>query len=295
MDPAAVAAELRQAFFDYQEGEVAQRVGTRLGDLSAMVLVPGVAAGLPVYTVKVHAKNPRRRPALSGVICLHDLGSGDLLAVLDSAWLTALRTGLGAALGTDILACPDARRVGVIGAGVQGRAQLSALAALRRVESVVAFDPDPETLAGFCDEVEATLAVPVWAVSSSAGVAAEADIILTATWASAPVLTSGEVRPGTHVTSLGSDEPGKHELDPGLLSEATVVVDDGRLAAAVIGPVIDATLSEVLRGDHPGRGAATDVTVYTPVGLPMQDCVIAWHAYRRAVDLGLGSDIDFQT
>lgn len=293
VDLAEVAAELRQAFIDYREDEVAHRVRSRLGDVSVMVLVPGVADGVPAYTVKVHAKNPQRHPALSGVICLHDLGSGDLLAVLDSAWLTALRTGLGPALGTNVLARSDARSVGVIGAGVQGRAQLSALAGLRHIGAVVVFDPDSEAVANFTQEIETTLAVPVRVTSSPAGVAADADIILAATWARDPVLAAGEVRPGTHVTSLGSDEPGKHELDPGLLAEAVTVVDHRRLASAVIGPVIHATLGDVLRGEHPGRGSATDVTVYSPVGLPMQDCVIAWHAYRKAVALGLGTEIDF--
>lgn len=139
-----------------------------------------------------------------------------------------------------------------------------------------------------------SLDVPVRVVSSPAGVGDDAEMILAARWADAPVLAAGEVRPGTQVTSLGSDEPGKHELDRGLLAEAITVVDDRRLASAVIGAVIDATLSEVLRGDHPGRGSEADITVYSPVGLPMQGCVIAWHAYRKAADLGLGTRIDFQ-
>ncbi|MDT7787037.1 MAG: hypothetical protein QOF58_5456, partial [Pseudonocardiales bacterium] len=118
-------------------------------DVTAMILVPGLAPGIPAYTVKVHAKNPNRSPAITGVICLHDLATGDLLALIDSAPLTALRTGLGGALGAHLLARPDARTVTVIGAGAQGRAQLEALAALRPIESVQVRDTNPAAEAKF--------------------------------------------------------------------------------------------------------------------------------------------------
>lgn len=118
-------------------------------DVTAMILVPGLAPGIPAYTVKVHAKNPNRSPAITGVICLHDLATGDLLALIDSAGLTAIRTGLGGALGAHLLARPDARHVTVIGAGAQGRAQLVALAALRPIESVSVRDTNPAAEAEF--------------------------------------------------------------------------------------------------------------------------------------------------
>ncbi|MET9229482.1 hypothetical protein [Lentzea sp. NPDC003310] len=86
------------------------------------------------------------------------------------------------------------------------------------------------------------------------------------------------VPPGTHMTSLGADEPGKAELGPALLDEALVVVDDPGLAHVAA----DTTIGAVLRGEHPGRTSAEQVTVYSPAGLPMQDLVIAWHVYRNA-------------
>ena len=103
VDLPRLAAELTEAL----------RVGAEPGhrvraavtpDVTAMVLMPGI----PAYTVKVHAKNPSRSPAITGVICLHDL-SGDLLALIDSPGLTAVRTGLGGALGAHLLARPEAR------------------------------------------------------------------------------------------------------------------------------------------------------------------------------------------
>ncbi|WP_394616881.1 hypothetical protein JNUCC0626_45925 [Lentzea sp. JNUCC 0626] len=91
------------------------------------------------------------------------------------------------------------------------------------------------------------------------------------------MLTS--VPPGTHVTSLGADEPGKAELGPALLARALVVVDEPSLAHVRA----DTTIGAVLRGEHPGRASAEEVTVYSPAGLPLQDLVIAWHVYRNAL------------
>ncbi|MCP2202591.1 ornithine cyclodeaminase [Lentzea flava] len=280
IDLPRLAAELTEALRAGPAGP-GQRVRVPVTeDVTAMVLVPGLAPGIPAYTVKVHAKNPNRSPAITGVICLHDLATGDLLALIDSAGLTAVRTGLGGALGAHVLARADARHVTVIGAGVQGRAQLEALAALRPIGSVSVRDTNPAAEAEFV----------AWAERLGLTTSGDAgEIVLTATWSREPVLH--RVAPGTHVTSLGADEPGKAELAPELLAGALVVVDDPALAHVTA----DTTIGAVLRGEHPGRTSEDQVTVYSPAGLPMQDLVIAWHVYRNAIrkspavfDLGSG-------
>jgi len=295
IDLPVLADELRRAFTGYDDDAApAHRLRSQPHpSVTAMVLVPGLAPGVPAYTVKVHAKNPDRRPAITGVICLHDLSAGDLLAVLDSGWLTAVRTGVGAALGTHLLARPDSGDVGVVGAGVQGRASLRALSALRPLTSVRVHDVVPEAAVAFAEEIERDLGVPVRCCPGAAEVAAVSDVLLVATWAREPVLDGDVVRPGTHVTSLGADEPGKAELSSSLLERALVVADDRRLASAVL-PRVDTTLGAVLRGGHPGRSSGEQVTVYSPVGLPLQDCVIAWHAYRRAMERGVGIEADLE-
>jgi ornithine cyclodeaminase len=131
--------------------------------------------------------------------------------------------------------------------------------------------------------------------------AQDADIIVLATWSRTPLLEDGDVKPGTHVTSLGADEPGKAELAPGLLQAGRVIVDDVSLALAVgaLGTAglsaADAagSLSQVLRGAIPGRQSDAELTIYTPVGLPWQDLALAWAAYRHALAAGQGSEFDF--
>lgn len=99
--------------------------------------------------------------------------------------------------------------------------------------------------------------------------------------------------PGSHVTSLGADEPGKAELAADLLEGSLVVTDDQHLATAVLADA-DTSLCRILRREHPGRLSDQQITVYSPVGLPMQDCVAAWHAYRGALEQGLGTPIDLE-
>lgn len=200
---------------------------------------------------------------------------------------------MGAALGTHLLAAAGASDIGIIGTGEQGRAQLTALSALRRPSSVHAYDIDAAAMAAFVKQVRTETGLTVQIHTSPAHVAAECDVLLVATWSRTPVLAAGDVLAGAHVTSLGADEPGKVELHPVLLATSLVVTDDQRLAAVVL-PRTDTSLSRVLRGQHPGRTTPEQVTVYSPVGLPLQDCVTAWHAYRAAVEQGLGTQINFE-
>ena len=242
------------------------------------------------------------RPALRGVVCLHDLGSGELLALADSATVTAWRTGLSAALGTHALARPDARAMTVIGAGAQAELVLRGLVALRPVSRLLVSDLDAGRAESFARRHAATAAGSFPGVVRDPSAAARsADIVVLATWSREPLLHAADVRPGTHVTSLGADEPGKAELAADLLRGSRVIVDDLALAAATgaLGnaglTAADAagTLAQVLQGEVPGRRHADEITIYAPVGLPWQDLALTWLAYRRAVDSGTGVDFEF--
>ena len=142
LDVRACLEVLRQGFTAPSAAIDPQRIRTDLpGPGSATVLLPGLVPGIPAYSVKVNAKFPRSRPALRGVVCLHDTGTGELLAMLDSATVTAWRTGLAAALATDVLARAEVRTVAVIGAGAQSDLVLRGLAALRSWQHLGADEP----------------------------------------------------------------------------------------------------------------------------------------------------------
>ncbi|MBT2211520.1 ornithine cyclodeaminase family protein [Actinomadura sp. NEAU-AAG7] len=310
LDPAACLAELRRGFTAGSAGgDAARRVVARPpGPGTATALLPGAVEGIPAYTVKVNAKFPGSRPALRGVVCLHDLGTGELLALLDSATVTAWRTGLAAALGTHVLARPGADAVAVVGAGAQAELVMRGLAALRPVRRLAVHDLDAGRAEAFAARHGALLGLDASAAASyGAGPDAvreavrDAGIVVTATWARSPILDAPDVAPGAHVTSLGADEPGKAELAPGLLRAARVVVDDVALAAemgalAGAGPEVErsaATLGDVLAGRAPGRAAEDGRTVYAPVGLPWQDLALSWAAFNMARSNQVGLAFDF--
>jgi ornithine cyclodeaminase len=232
LDPAACLAALRDGFRTAGAVSVpGQRVRTDLPfPGTATALIPGLLPGVDAYTVKVNAKFPGARPALRGVICLHSGADGELLALLDSATVTAWRTGLAAALGTGLLAPPGYEVLGVVGAGAQAESTLRGLATEGRVtegriRDLVVHDTDPARAAAFAARHGGRV------LGSARAVAEAADVVLLATWSRTPLLTLGDTRPGQHFTSLGTDEPGKRELAADLLDAALLVVDDPELAA----------------------------------------------------------------
>ncbi|MFE9102005.1 ornithine cyclodeaminase family protein [Actinomadura geliboluensis] len=302
LDPAACLDALRRGFTAVSDGTPAHRTVAKLpGQGTATALLPGLVQDIPAYTVKVNAKFPGSRPALRGVVCLHDLGTGELLAQLDSATVTAWRTGLAAALGTHALARPDAGTVAVIGAGAQSELVMRGLAELREVSGLTVCDLDAGRAAAFAERHGARLGVPASVAADPRDAVRDAGIVVMATWARRPLLHAADVARGTHLTSLGADEPGKAELGADLLEGARVVVDDVPLAVemgVLAGAGLDVkhaagTLRDLLRGEVPGRVRRGEVTVYAPVGLPWQDLALSWSAYRAARAAGAGMEFDF--
>lgn len=288
LEPGACIDALREGFRHTEAVPIrGQRVRTDLPfPGTATALIPGLLPGIPAYTVKVNAKFPAARPALRGVICLHSGADGELLALLDSATVTAWRTGLAAALGTHLLA-GRGDVVGVIGAGAQAELMVRGLGTLRPRSALVVQDTSADRAAEFAARHGGRV------VSSAVEVAQAADIVLSGTWSREPLLHLRDTRPGQHFTSLGVDEPGKAELAPDLLGAALLVVDDRELTAGVgVLRTADATLGAVTRSEHPGRTTETDRTVYAPVGMPWQDLALAWTAYGRAEREGIGRRVD---
>ncbi|MEU1803894.1 ornithine cyclodeaminase family protein [Streptomyces sp. NPDC019937] len=303
LTPRAAMQSLRQGFVAALEAQTSpQRVRRSLPSSpgTIAVLLPGLLTGIPAYTVKVNAKFPDAEPAISGIVCLHDLRTGELLALLDSAFVTAWRTGLSAALATDLLSPARTHTVGVIGAGAQADMTLRGLAQLRTVKRVVIHDVDGGR-AHRMAEAWQQAGLDCSVVGSAREVARACDSIVTATWSRRPLLHLADVRPGSHVTSLGADEPGKAELDAQLLRHARVVVDDLGLAmtSGALGTAglrrgdAAAVLGQIIEGTAPARTDAEQVTVYTPVGLPWQDLALSWAAYQAALQQRAGIEFRF--
>jgi ornithine cyclodeaminase/alanine dehydrogenase-like protein (mu-crystallin family) len=221
---------------------------------------------------------------------------------MESGFLTALRTGLAGAIGADVLARRDARTVAIVGAGAQGILQLEMLLLVRPITRARVYDISAGRAREFAARNNSRLGIEIEPADNLDTAIRDADIVVTATWATAPFLHPDMIRLGTHVTTLGADQPGKAEVSADLLRSSLFVCDDRDLAvtmgaaggAGVGAEVIDAELGEVIAGVHPGRAEPDEITIFGSVGLAFQDLVVAWLAYQEALKRGIGHSVDFQ-
>jgi ornithine cyclodeaminase len=262
----------------------------------------------PVFAVKsvsgFYRNSKLGLPVGDGMTMVHDARTGMLrVLILDGGLLTELRTAAAGALAADMLARPDAQTVAVIGAGSQARYQLQALLEVRQIREVAAYSRRREATDQYADDMS-RLGVHVVARNTVSEAVAGADIVITATTSTRPLLHAEWLAPGTHVTAVGSDMPHKQELDPGVLAAADKYVPDsieaaarsGELHHAIDSGVLDVgsvygELAAVASGRLPGRERDDELTVADLTGLGIQDAAVAAFVTARAEELRAGTDI----
>ncbi len=233
-------------------------------------------------------------------VFLFDPESGIPVAMVGGNLLTALRTAAASAISIARLARPDAKVLGIVGAGHQAGFQLRAAARARRFDRVVGWNLHPEMLPKLA-EVAAELGLPFEAVTLEK-LGAVADVIVTITSSPAASLLNAHVRPGTHLACMGTDTIGKQEVEPALLGRAVVFTDEvvqsvtlGESQHAVAAGLLRAEditpLGDVLVGRHPGRTAADQITLFDGTGVGLQDLAVAAMAVTRAHQRGLGIEV----
>jgi ornithine cyclodeaminase/alanine dehydrogenase-like protein (mu-crystallin family) len=230
-------------------------------------------------------------PTVTGLVLLSDASNGTLLAALDAAAVTALRTGAAAVLAAETLAPENARSVSVVGAGVNGRAVARTFVA--RGYDVQLWDLEPARAEAVAKDLGAR-------VAGSYEQALASDVVATVTPGREVVFRPGSLRPGQHVSLMGADGPGKAEIAVEELARVHVFCDDweqvvhsGTLdtSRAIEEGVLrreDVTeLGAVLAGTAPGRQSDDEITVFDSTGLAIQDLAIALAALERADELSL--------
>jgi ornithine cyclodeaminase/alanine dehydrogenase-like protein (mu-crystallin family) len=240
----------------------------------------GMLEGGDDFTVKIasgfYGNERRGLPTNQGLVCVLDARTGRVRAVLDDGGrLTAWRTAAAGALVGDVMSRPDAEVVGVFGTGEQARSQVAWLAMLRPVRRVLVCGRDEGKAAALSSWFGGQ---GISARPASARETAAADIVITATPATAPVLDADDVRPGAHVTGIGADMPHKNELPPELFRRAaTIATDDhqqclrhgdfGRaVRAGAAGEHSDTAAGALLSGPVRRRAGAVTVADLTGVG-----------------------------
>lgn len=249
--------------------------------------------GVPHIAVKVasgfYGNTAKGLPSGSGLMALFDAESGLPAALLfDNGFLTDIRTGAAGAIAADYLARKPIGTVGVVGSGVQARHQVRCLRTIRSFSRIVAWSPARQRLESYCDEMRQE-GVEVQAAESVEEVCAEADVLITATPSRQPLVRAEWLRDGTHVTALGSDSPGKQELNAYCLIRADLVVVDRESQCASFGELKHAIdggmktrpteLGEIVAGRKPGRTSEVQITIADLTGVGFQDTAIASAAY----------------
>lgn len=273
----------------------------------------GVTLVMPAYLMDTGAmgakivsafqENPERgMPSVHGMVLMVDPGTGAPMALMDGTYLTALRTGAGSGVATDLLARYDARVLTVFGAGAQARTQIEAVRVVRPIEEVRIVSRSGSSARRLASELQG---VETRAHDDPEEAVRGADVICCATTSSVPVFPASAVKAGVHVNGIGSFRPDMQEVAADLLLRARVFVDAREAALAEAGDLIipmeaglfgkdhiAAEIGEVLAGEAGGRTSADEITCFKSVGHAVQDMAVGLLALREAERRGLGSHVE---
>lgn len=296
LDPGLLLDALVQGFADLSAGKIACPTRAELTVPGAGFLLPMAAwrlgGHMTVKMVTVFEGNVGNGiPSHLALICLFDPRTGATLAIMDGEYITAMRTAGAAAVSVRLLARPEAKRLTILGAGVQGRSHLALVPLTRDFDEVLigalhyadaerlaARHPRARAIASFEEAVEAS------------------DVVCLASHAHTPIIDADWLRPGTHVTSVGYAPP-SGELDRAIAARHRLFVETrlafepspaGCAELQGLDPLRATELGEVLLGRRPGRQDAGDITVYKAMGIAMEDMVAAHLVYETARHEGAG-------
>jgi alanine dehydrogenase len=261
-----------------------------------------VKAGLSgdgYYVAKVNANYPANPklglPTIQGLVMLSSAVDGRVLAVLDSAELTARRTGAATAVAVRHLAVQRPLAVTLCGCGRQAVAQLTAVAAVRPIAQAYVCDRDPAAAHRLVVELADEIAIEAFALDDLRARARQSDVVITCTPSRQPILGPGDVEAGCLVAAVGADNPHKQEIHPELLRASKVVVDvldqcvlmgdvHHAIASCVLTRAdVHAELGEIVTGKKTGRSNDDEIIVFDSTGIALQDVAAAAAVYERVM------------
>ena len=280
---------MKTAFVALSDGSaiVPNRINLPIEDKNALHLsMPAYIKGGKFNTIKlvnIHFDNSRKGlPLINGVILVMDALEGSPLALIEGKSVTALRTGAGSGLATDLLASPKAKQAVILGAGVQARTQIEAIRCVRNLDSVKVLGRSEEKTAAFCEGFDSVVQ-PGNKLDLKT-----ADIVCTATTGETPLFDLDDVKPGVHINAVGAHKPTTRELGTALIQRGKVFIDklsSSKVEAGdILIPVSEGTydwsqikgeLGDLVMGKIQGRSSTEDMTIFNSIGNAVQDLVIA--------------------
>jgi ornithine cyclodeaminase/alanine dehydrogenase len=277
----------------------------------------GLALYMPAYlremnalackVVTVYKDNPAKFniPTTIGKVLLQDPASGDVKCIMDGGYLTAVRTGAVSGLATRLLARKDKGQVAAIfGAGVQAKMQLWAMVESREISKAIVYDKMEGASEKFVEEMGKKLGIRI-DVAKDPEDLLRADLICTASSSPTPLFDGGKVVPGTHINGIGSHTPNARELDTAIVKRSLFIADSREACLSEAGDImipilegsikadhIPADLGEIVTGKRPGRTSDEQITLFKSNGLAIQDAAAAKLVYDKAVEKGIGRNVE---
>lgn len=251
--------------------------------------------GVKVSSTAVFHSNAGR------MFCLYREETGELCAVVQVFAMGALRTGAASGIATRHLANADAAVLGVLGSGRQARTQVDAICAVRPIREIRVWSPTPAHCAAFCDDVKNNNKINILQCESAEQTVRGADVLVSATTASVPVVQGGWLHPGMHINAIGANYEHRRELDTAAVVAANFIATDDveqvrYESTDLAAPVAEGVLSwddvhglgDVVAGKLQGRRGRDDITLFKSLGVAIEDVALAARAYEKALQLGVG-------
>lgn len=305
---------MEEALAALARGEAQQPLRTIFkpdGVRGVMAMMPTFRGGNePLFGLKAICVFPGNaaigKDAHQGGVMLFDGETGEPRALVNASAITAIRTAAVSGLATRVLAREDAAELAIIGAGVQARTHLSAMACVRPIKRARIASRTHDSAQKFAKEMQPKCPFPVEPVEGAEAAVRRADLIVTATISREPVVQREWISPGAHINAVGTFSPSAREIDTATVAAATLFVDrresalneagDYLLAAkeGAIGPDhIRAELGEVLVKSHPGRTSRDEITLFKSLGIAIEDLAAAAYVYQKAQKENAGAWVEF--
>jgi len=265
----------------------------------------GRAGALGMKAVSVFPGNARRGiDTHQGAVLLFEEDTGRLSALMDGATITAIRTAAVSGVATDLLARRDAAELAILGAGVQARTHLEAIAAVRPLRRVRVWSRNPQHAADLVKASAARYGASIEAVPTAEAAVRAADVVATVTASPQPVLQRPWVKDGAHINAVGSSIPTTREIDTATMAAVRLFVDRRESALNEAGDLlipmregaftadhIQAELGEVIIGKDLGRQSPDELTLFKSLGLAVEDVASAAFILKRAREIGIGQTV----
>jgi ornithine cyclodeaminase/alanine dehydrogenase-like protein (mu-crystallin family) len=294
----------------YQPMRMMVRPPSAAGIMALMPSYMAGAAGQAFYGLKAmgvfHGNPAKGKDAHQGAVLLYSGETGELLSLMNGSAITAIRTAAISGLATRLLARPDASDLAIIGSGIQARSHLAAIHCVRPLKRARVASRTVDHARKFTDELGPHFPFPIEPVAAIEEAVHGADLVVTATTASTPIIKRDWIAPGAHLNVIGAYTPTTREVDSATIAAARLFVDRRESALSEAGDVllamqegaidaghICAEIGEVLIGSQPGRTTAEEITLFKSLGLPVEDLAAAEYLYRRALETGTGTIVPF--